>query len=500
MKSRILLSFAFLMFIQQGLATVRNVPSTYITIQSALNASVAGDTVLVQPGTYHENINWPSVNSIVLLSAGDSSNTIIDASAAGRVITFNTGAVDTATVIKGFRITNGRLFSTYSNGGGMFFNNSSPMIIECAITGNRIDSTAQWSYGAGIYCSYASPVFKKSSITANSTVSTSWAYGGGVHCTYNSNAAFYDCIISGNSIAGNGWAYGAGIYMTQSSSARLTNTIIRGNHSNDPSRCYGGGLYAESGSSPVLINVLIAGNVMEGNAIWYYGGGIYFAGSGTNPQLINVTVANNVRDNGSAITGSGIYSSSSSLVTVTNSILWNDNSGSEISVSSATVNVNYSCIRNGYAGTGNISNNPAFFSASDYHLQMSSPCINGGTLAGAPAYDLEGNPRPQPALSNPDMGCFEVDQIITQIELQNTLEVSVYPNPVVNELFITGYSQAEISFIEINDALGNRLVSLRASDANRTGTSIDFSTFPGGIYFCRIFSGDKSKTVKIIRQ
>ena len=43
-----------------------NVPEDYTSIQSALNAAGTGDTVLVQPGTYTENIIWPETNGIKL--------------------------------------------------------------------------------------------------------------------------------------------------------------------------------------------------------------------------------------------------------------------------------------------------------------------------------------------------------------------------------------------------------------------------------------------------
>ena len=39
-------------------ATIINVPADYDAIQAAINASSDGDTVLVQPDTYIENINF----------------------------------------------------------------------------------------------------------------------------------------------------------------------------------------------------------------------------------------------------------------------------------------------------------------------------------------------------------------------------------------------------------------------------------------------------------
>ena len=42
----------------QAEAVVRNVPGDFPTIQGALNASANGDTVLVAPGNYPENLNF----------------------------------------------------------------------------------------------------------------------------------------------------------------------------------------------------------------------------------------------------------------------------------------------------------------------------------------------------------------------------------------------------------------------------------------------------------
>ena len=109
------------------------VPSAYSTIQAGLNAARKSDTVLVAVGTYTENIIWPDVNGIRLISEGDSSNTIIDGGGVSSVIYMNpqTATIDTTTLIQGFKITNG---GNVSNGGGFFCNNASPVLTKILIT------------------------------------------------------------------------------------------------------------------------------------------------------------------------------------------------------------------------------------------------------------------------------------------------------------------------------------------------------------------------------
>jgi hypothetical protein len=118
------------------------VPDSVATIQGAIDSSVDGDTVLVSPGAYQENINFNGKNIIVgslTLSTGDTSyisQTIIDGNQNGSVVSFDSGEDSTA-ILMGFTLINGS-GSLYSYGqlygGGIFCAKSSPKISDIYIT------------------------------------------------------------------------------------------------------------------------------------------------------------------------------------------------------------------------------------------------------------------------------------------------------------------------------------------------------------------------------
>ncbi|MCP4708172.1 MAG: hypothetical protein GY869_06080, partial [Planctomycetes bacterium] len=93
-------------------AAIINVPGDQPTIQAGIDAAVDADTVLVQPGTYFENINYNGKNIMLgslFLTTQDTSyisQTVIDGNEDGSVVRFESGEDSTA-ILNGFTITRG---------------------------------------------------------------------------------------------------------------------------------------------------------------------------------------------------------------------------------------------------------------------------------------------------------------------------------------------------------------------------------------------------------
>jgi hypothetical protein len=182
----------------------------------------------------------------------------------------------------------------------------------------------------------------------------------------------------------------------------VTRTIIAGNLAGvDVSDC-----------DLALVNSTIAGN---------RDGGVVIDGGGSSPvSITNCTVAGNSSDSSGAGLLLGDFPSQAEVV---NSIFWgNDGAGASGSLDQidspfgGSITVTYSSVQDGWPGTGNIDADPLFVdprpassaptSDGDYHLLAASPSVDTGTAAGAPADDIDGDPRPQ--LMGFDMGSDEV--------------------------------------------------------------------------------------------
>ena len=334
----------------------------YTTIQSAITAAKTNDLVKVYPGTYTENINFIG-KAIKVRSANGPGVTIINGSASGTVVTFNTSE-GSGSVLDGFTIKNGNT----DYGGGIDCELSSPSITNCIITGNT-----GFYAGGGIYCEDSSPAITNCIITVNTT-----HYGGGGICCNYSSPTITNCTIAGNTAG-----YGGGIYCVYSTPP-ITRCTITGNAASYD----GGGIYLDT-SPPPIINCTIAGNTAD------YGGGIYCVYS-SSPPITNCTIAGNT----ATYDGGGIYYSYTSSPNVKNTILWGDTAGSGMEISlygGTTITVTYSDIQGNWTGTGNINALPLFLGNGNYHLKTISPCINKATSSGAPSNDIDGDARPQGA-------------------------------------------------------------------------------------------------------
>lgn len=374
--------------------SVLNVPAAYKKIQSALDAAKEGDTILVQPGHYYENLNWPEVNGIKLISAGTPQNTIIDGKGIDRVIYISTlgglFTIDSTTIIQGFTITNGYLETPglHAYGAGIFLEYASPILRNLVVSKNI--STGDWCFGAGIYMRGSNSFIEDIEVTENILKSTSWSYGAGIFIAENSNPIIHNALISKNKMLGGAiWNSGGGIHIEENSHVKLLNSVISYNE--------------------------LIGKSRE----WFYGGGIFCEGflSRSSVEIINCTIVNNFNSDSTLIEGGGLYLEEADGKVV-NSIIWN-NGGSEIGVrvlfDSSNFNVSYSNIKGGWMGTGNINTDPLFITNDSYFLKPESPCQGTGTLIHAPPTDLYGNPRPSPVRSNPDMGAVEMDQYFSHV-------------------------------------------------------------------------------------
>ena len=140
MKNRYLVQFCFLInfIFPSGFLfspNVLNIPSHYSIIQETLNTASAGDTILVQPETYNENLFWPNLNGIKLIATCDTSNTIIDGGSQSSVIMMiSFGAViDSTTIIRGLKIQNG---GNVQVEGGLQIQDADPILISLKMTNN----------------------------------------------------------------------------------------------------------------------------------------------------------------------------------------------------------------------------------------------------------------------------------------------------------------------------------------------------------------------------
>lgn len=263
-----------------------------------------------------------------------------------------------------------------NSGGGILCANSPATISNNLITGNA---------GSGISCSNSSGEISYNSITGN--IATN---GSGIYCSISSPTIYKNTIYGNGSFSSR---YGSGIYCTGGAPAIKNNTIT-GNVLYDGSGC---GIYSYI-ASPIIDSNIIAKNLLssassmsyapdDGSATATFDSGVGIYSWGGSPSIINNTIVGNRTTYPPVVPcGAGIYCESATLVA--NNIIVFNSSGLWLS---SSIQFRNNCVFSNqidyYGGllnqtglNGNISADPMFLDtyAGNYHLTLSSPCIDAG--------------------------------------------------------------------------------------------------------------------------
>lgn len=115
--------------------------SPFTSIQAGINAATAGDTVMVRPGLYVENLDFLG-KGIAVRSVNGPLSTFIDGNQSGTCVTFASNEPSTAR-LEGFWIQNGRGAvgtglnpNGFGRAGGIQITTASPTIVRCLVMGN----------------------------------------------------------------------------------------------------------------------------------------------------------------------------------------------------------------------------------------------------------------------------------------------------------------------------------------------------------------------------
>ena len=344
----------------QTILEVHHGQQPYPTIQSAINEalSLTGSvTILVYDSIYEENliIQNCTLDELIIESINGPDNCIIDGSFNGSVIEINNSNYVT---IDGFTLQNGtgNELEESTSGGGILLSSSHAIIIQnCIITDNICTGSGG---GGGILC-YFSSANINNTVFKNNTVGGS---GGGISIlpgdvTNQCDIIINDCILFNNSSGSRGGGLHA-LYNAVLQQANLTLTITKSIFFDNSAAFYGGGLniYSNSSYTPTSEYIILKGNTICDNSTsttYGYGG----------------ICMNNIN-------------SPHFPALIENCILWGNANGQ---IPNDNHNhINYCDIQGGYAGTGNIDDDPLFTDPGSgfYYLQWNeehiSPCIDSG--------------------------------------------------------------------------------------------------------------------------
>jgi parallel beta-helix repeat protein len=411
-------------------------------------------------------------------------------------------------------ITNNR---AQSGGGICIMENSNPIIDSNTISFNI--TTGIHSHGSGICIrDYSNPIISNNSIHDN-IMKGQINYGGGLHISEHSEPIVVNNIIRNNSKTC-GYGAGSGLSIYNSDPIISSNRIEFNSGASE-----GGGLFIWYNAEPTLFNNIISNNTSG------YGAAISY--SSAKPILINNTITNNTATHH----GGGIYRyvtpSIFGNIKIVNSIFYN-NQPEEIYIydyGPDTFTIANSIIEGGETGLvlngnilnwldGNLDTNPMFVDSLnyDFHLQDISSAIGAGIDSleiednwyFSPEIDFEGNLRPYPFDSMPDIGAFEnpLGEPLVGVNYLNIPKyvyyLSNFPNPfnptTTISFSILNDSNVELSIFNIK---GQKVKTLVYNEYTKGSHSICWNgvdefgkMVSSGIYYYKLNVNGKTEAVK----
>ncbi|BEP14425.1 hypothetical protein acdb102_27360 [Acidothermaceae bacterium B102] len=231
------------------------VPRDAATIQAAIDAAAVGDTVLVSPGTYRENLSFHG-KAITVASVAGAASTVIDGGGRASTISFVHNEPRQA-VLQGFTVRNGDgsfdgATDPYQpieapGAGGINIVDAGPTITDDVITANV------GSGGGGISADGGSPAIVDDTISNNVAYGAAGGFGGGIGLRGTIGAQVMGDVVTGNSFR---YGSGSGIGLVDTEATLVEGSQLTHNTTyND-----GATLYVHGGGLVQVVDDVLAAN------------------------------------------------------------------------------------------------------------------------------------------------------------------------------------------------------------------------------------------------
>ncbi len=268
------------------------------------------------------------------------------------------------------------------------------------VTGGQADAGSPNNKGAGIWINGGSPLVAGMLFTGNFALSS-----GGAAQVDGGSPRFLSCTFDNNSVSGVGT--GAGL-ASSAGTVNVESSIFRANTISGAASG-GAGLQAAAGGM-TLLNCVVAEN---------------------SPDGIQITGNTNIIEDSTftANAGYGIRLLSSTSNTISNTIVWDNDSGSISFGGGSTATISYCDVAGGAAGSGNIDADPLFLaSPGDLRPGPSSPVVDAGNntlVPGGTTLDVRGLPRFFDDPDIPDTGVGNVPPGIVDMGAYERIPITV---------------------------------------------------------------------------